>query len=260
MPQTIYHYTGQDGFLGILESKSLWLSSVRHLNDAAELRYAADLARALLKAAPSERSTPYRESFMKSLDALENFTVFVASFSNDGGDQLSQWRGYSRNGPGYSIGFDLEKLKTLAGRQGYALVKCCYDPEQNQVTLRNVIAGAEASVVSQFSKAPPEVGFMRAFMDVAATMKHPSFKDEQEYRLVAPFVDGRRSVRLRSGKSFLIPYKTLNFLGEGENPITRVYVGPSPHLDLATETVHVHSQHYLTGIEVRSSTVPYRDW
>jgi hypothetical protein len=33
---TLFHYTSQAGLLGIIRSKSLWVSSIRHLSDAAE--------------------------------------------------------------------------------------------------------------------------------------------------------------------------------------------------------------------------------
>jgi hypothetical protein len=44
-PDRLYHYTDARGLLGILESRKLWASDVRLLNDARELDYAADLVR-----------------------------------------------------------------------------------------------------------------------------------------------------------------------------------------------------------------------
>ena len=41
----LYHYTGQDGLLGVLKEKKLRVSSVLHLNDAAEFSYTIGLAK-----------------------------------------------------------------------------------------------------------------------------------------------------------------------------------------------------------------------
>ena len=42
--QKLYHYTTQEGLLGIVKSRSLWTTSVFHLNDSAEFDYTLDLA------------------------------------------------------------------------------------------------------------------------------------------------------------------------------------------------------------------------
>jgi len=42
-PKTIYHYTSQEGLLGIIQEGLLRVSSIRHLNDSAELIYAIEI-------------------------------------------------------------------------------------------------------------------------------------------------------------------------------------------------------------------------
>jgi hypothetical protein len=44
-PDTVSHYTSQVGLIGIIQNESVWVSSIRHLNDSAELPYAANLMR-----------------------------------------------------------------------------------------------------------------------------------------------------------------------------------------------------------------------
>jgi hypothetical protein len=46
--EIIYHYTSQQGLLGIVNGKSLWVSSIRHLNDAAEFGYSVEMIREIL--------------------------------------------------------------------------------------------------------------------------------------------------------------------------------------------------------------------
>src|SRR5256885_831213 len=47
-PELLYHYTTRGAVLGIVESRKVFASSVRHLNDAEEFKYAAALAREAL--------------------------------------------------------------------------------------------------------------------------------------------------------------------------------------------------------------------
>jgi hypothetical protein len=44
-PETLYHYTTQDGLLGIIQSRSLWATNVSYMNDSTEF----DLFLGLLK-------------------------------------------------------------------------------------------------------------------------------------------------------------------------------------------------------------------
>ena len=46
--QTIYHYTGLKGLMGIVEHKRLWATDVRYLNDTSESTYGDARLSALL--------------------------------------------------------------------------------------------------------------------------------------------------------------------------------------------------------------------
>ena len=43
--ETLYHYTNLKGLLGIVESRVLWASDIRYMNDASELKHTVDLIR-----------------------------------------------------------------------------------------------------------------------------------------------------------------------------------------------------------------------
>src|SRR6266436_5360681 len=78
-PQTVFHYTDQNGLLGIIKDKSLRLSSIRHLNDAAELRHAAGILREKLKHEIEDSDGAWQEIcevFQHDLDALESVNCF----------------------------------------------------------------------------------------------------------------------------------------------------------------------------------------
>lgn len=48
-PKMLFHYTTQNGLLGIIKDKSLWLSDNRYLNDITEYNLAIDLVKSELK-------------------------------------------------------------------------------------------------------------------------------------------------------------------------------------------------------------------
>src|SRR5229473_5273124 len=45
IPEFLYHYTSQDGLLGIIESRSLWATNISYMNDATEFGLSVRLIR-----------------------------------------------------------------------------------------------------------------------------------------------------------------------------------------------------------------------
>jgi hypothetical protein len=98
---------------------------------------------------------------------------------------------------------------------------------------------------------------------VACLIKHPSFAEEREWRLVSLVENRSRSMLLyRQGQSMIIPYQTVP-LGDDRKllPVRQIYVGPTPHPELAVNSVT--GLLAATGhdeIAVERSAVPYRGW
>src|SRR5438876_12190342 len=49
-PEFLYHYTSQDGLLGIVKSRSLWATNISHLNDSTEFELSLGLIQKSLSA------------------------------------------------------------------------------------------------------------------------------------------------------------------------------------------------------------------
>lgn len=99
VPSVLSHYTDLNGALGMLDSRTFWLTNFRYLNDFTEI--SQFLHRCLMTL---EGSKPFRSAESQRWDAslsnlfgalLNNFElrIFVVSFSEKA-DQLSQWRAY----------------------------------------------------------------------------------------------------------------------------------------------------------------------
>lgn len=260
-PAILYHYTTQEGFLGIIRDKKLWATSIRHLNDAGELAYAIGIARSIVKQEEDLLSSQFSETFNRVLESASAEEFYVGSFSAES-DLLSQWRAYSRQGVGFSIGFDRMRLADLALGQGFSLNPCSYDRKKH-------IKAVGTAMKVLFEDPDPEsvlwndTEFITGFLEMAPTMKHPAFQEEGEWRIVSQrSPDSQPIILYRPGKSLLIPYQEFGLDADNVRAlIRRVVVGPSPHLALAVKTATEFLQAAgFEGVEVAQSEVPYRSW
>jgi hypothetical protein len=259
-PSLLYHYTTQAGLLGIIGKKTLWASSILHLNDAGEFRYALNIARTI---ASEERAVGRNMTdFENTLALMRNvLNVYVCSFSTEK-DQLSQWRAYCRDGSGFSIGFDQTKLRELARGQDFTLDECTYDSNEHEVSIRALFNTILERGMENFRKPQPK--FLAGFMTVAPRMKHPSFAEEREWRLINRRLTANlrnTEILYRPGKSFFVPYNEF-YLGDNLDSLIReIVVGPSPHSELSVRTTMEYLFHRaVKGVKVEESKIPYRSW
>ena len=263
----LFHYTTQEGLLGIINTRSLWITSVRHLSDSMEFAYTIELVRDKLNHKLRAEHGPFNSYYgaiLGKLDALKDMTLFVGSFSEEG-DLLSQWRAYASNGIGFSIGFQFDYLKRLAESQQLRIVRCIYKESEHAAVVEKLI-NFGATLVKDDESQAGEVVFYTGLYQVAPALKHPSFSEEREWRIVSNVSwPNTVSPKFRTGKSMLIPYRGFDLAFQGEKmPISRIIVGPTPHMSLS-----VSSLFYLLAssenVEPHSwtivpSSVPYRSW
>ncbi len=275
----VFHYTSQNGLLGITTSKAIWATNILYLNDAAELRLAATSAQEQiprLQGSASEADVTFLHEINRRLNLITEFnmrSIYVCSFC-ESGDQLSLWRGYCPNGNGFSIGFDFasqtyERIK----RQDFDIFKCVYDPiEQSRIIEGLLIQGLEIFHKTQnaFSSSGRDIStalyiaaleFDIEFLKIAPILKHAKFSEEQEWRLISkPIMLTHPQVRFREGNSMIIPYFQIKLAEENE-PLSfpQIFVGPAPHPFLAKNAVDsLLSAREINGCSVQISEIPYR--
>jgi hypothetical protein len=214
-PKTVYHYTSLAGFIGIAESRSIWMSDFSYLNDSRELIHGAALAKTAIDCIVAQATdTEVRTLFTawkRNLDLLPN-RVCVASFSEDD-DSLAQWRAY---GP-IAIGFDAHSLALHVNQSSLHRVEYQEAAQRKLIDiylhhLRNALtldAGTERldSVRDAYHRT-------EQLLEVPAFLKNPAFRSENEIRLA--YVDNPevfqslgfqplpKSVRSTGGR--LVPY------------------------------------------------------
>ena len=308
----LYHYTAQDGLLGILEKKSIWATHARYLNDASEFDLGWRKARSILLERIGQRDIPdggrsFKQSlinrhnaFLETLARIDplnpEFYTFCmtddrASDPNNlgfEGDRLSQWRGYSRGGYGFSLGFDANALRRSLSESGDALqsIRPCEYVEARQNDKISALVDshldkfiAEYSTTSTGS-AEYKIGRSKKltellihmyleFVEFGMFIKDHGFREENEWR--ATFLaEGRGKRAFRKGTFGLTPYLPVYLdLSKFPSPLKRIVVGPSPHKAEAVKAVkmllekleiQIKNEDLPDGVEVVPSKIPYRNW
>lgn len=274
---TMYHYTTFSGLLGIVRSRAIWASDVRYMNDSAELRHTADLIMAEVR----ERiDNGHSNSNLLSQFAdwvayriTNGHMLFGASFRSHG-NLLSQWRGYSSPGRGVSLGFCPDYILECAQRQGFMIGKCIYEPHRQRALIRQLVDAverlAEKHADGEHTVSERSSLYRQAFavmetdlLRIAAILKHPSFREEKEWRIVSPVIanTAEAPILFREGHAMLVPYIEFPLSLDGKPPVMdHLYLGPTANINISMHSLRMFlEQNGITpkrGIEY--CQIPFR--
>lgn len=271
-PKTVYHYTSLEGFLGIVKSRSVWMTEFAYLNDRREVRYGLDL---LLNTVSEMRATATREDVR---DLLSNWAdklggsgnrVCITSFSGDD-DSLSQWRAY---GP-IAVGFPVRSLALHVDQSRLQPVE--YDPSVQrkliEIYVNHLVAAFEADIDGdRLSRIPDIYHKSDRLLELAVFFKDPAFRTENEYRLV--YIDypdllcslgiesPPRSFRAARGR--IVPYVPSTDVLRSKHrdfalEISEVVLGPESDELLEQGLREFLVENDLASVSVRRSLVPLR--
>src|SRR5215208_6670027 len=284
LPETLYHYTSQDGLIGMLNERKIRASEIHYLNDSTEFALPLGLARDELakriRAAISPVDCSRLELLRDTIYTIEEDHTCVSCFS-ELYDDLSQWRGYGGGDAGFSVGFTREWFTRVKETLGLSLIRCNYDPECQQRLIRDAIDEFIATPAEKEPdywdrnrshkdpdrprtvKAWPHAGndFATRLAQIAPRIKHESFKDEKEWRLVAENVSALELCH-RPGESMLIPYYKIPISADDKfDSIREIVVGPTPHPKLSAASVEsLAIAARLVNPEIKTTSIPFRNW
>jgi hypothetical protein len=206
----LFHYTDLQGFLGIVDGRSLWASDMLCLEDASEASYAYRLIKRVLNRDFASIPRAHREHFLMMLveGGFLIYAPFVACFCEDG-DLLSQWRGYGGNGEGLALAFKVDWLSSLR-RSGFELRRVIYRPD-DQVELISKYLQGVVDLLQHRNSSADDARWLWALAssaaeDLIAIIKDPAFEQEQEWRLVNLHMQDRRKIKYRRSGSRVVPY------------------------------------------------------
>ena len=315
-PELLYHYTTQEGLLGIIEKKHIWATHLRYLNDTSEgkivpqvilnelnSRLNSDAMMQLFGMQPVEHSGKIiceDEEIHSQGIAMSSWVtsqdVYVTSFSKEG-NLLSQWRAYSGESVGYSIGFSSNYLRAIGehflqdnpGRfysDLNGLNRCHYFEKKEEASLKKEIEDIVSSYIAEASakkQSIPEIevsrrgieGFytpgaiaLKYFLPLgtrSAITKDAAFYEEAEWRLAFHVntnqIQRHSDIKFRTGRSGPVPYLEVPLILKDEFiGIWKIIVGPCQHPDEAVNSVKMLLEREgFKGIEVVPSRIPYRN-
>lgn len=183
-PDKLYHYTSAEALFGIFTKQELWFSNPLMLNDREECFYfPRELKKALKESCP--QSINRIETFFDSVFIeIEKEPFYIMCFSKLK-DDAAQWDRYSNKGKGFCIEFDTKALLLLFGTKWIQLWPVCYDLEVHKHPLFEILkeyfSGNDQLLKKQLGN---EDSAKEQVIMLSIAHKHPSFKAEQEYRLV----------------------------------------------------------------------------
>jgi DUF2971 family protein len=212
----------------------------------------------------------FREFILATLARPDlHILPLVTSFSRNG-DLLSQWRAYAEDGTGFAIKFNPKVLRKMPAH----MMSVCYKPEQQDQLLLNTL-----QLFYKYWKIgtePAKLALLEVLIDFAIdliALKHPSFFEEREVRLVHLLVkdgdswidvggydENERStigvkVMKRNKHEQEVPYVALPF--PNRSVVAGIILGPKNPFS-SDEVQHKLSNLGFQGASVRRSSSPYR--
>lgn len=212
----VYHYCSVDVFTQIISDKKIRLSDITKSNDSMEILWITKYIKEIFdeefnketsntryfnegyqKDAFSELVEHYSNEFFKAEQRI--YSYMVCCFSEEG-DLLSQWRGYSDDASGFSIGFDANALATFGNPLAedsissdiFDFNKVIYDVSKQKARIRECAKQliSELKPLSKVTSGDIKQQSMKAFNQCffklfkwSIFMKNPFFKEEKEWRI-----------------------------------------------------------------------------
>jgi len=262
-----------------VNSGVLRASDIRYMNDSEELRHSLTL----LQTHVSERiagGTDNPRLLNQLLEWLSHRIIggsmlFGGSFRANG-NLLSQWRGYSMHGKGVSLGFDPVHIRSCAERQCFQVGKCLYEAGQQRALIEQIvdaveIAAGQSEDIGESAPRPRDYTYYDVFervegdlLRIASILKHPSFEEEQEWRIVSPVITdfSDASVYFREGTSMLIPFYEFRLTDDGDSSLKldHVYLGPTSNIELSMNSLELYlaKQRASPRRGISYCQIPYR--
>ena len=198
----LFHYCGPDGFDGIIQSGSIWLSDIGFANDPKELQLAG-VIETLMHELISDPKTPVdlRSAFEVLVPQLRRFRerggIYSFSLSLKD-DQLPMWQEYTDRGRGFCIGF----RETAFNHMPLRIQKVQYVPEDYFGSLHDRVKALVHPLVSRERDQIEQVLIVSRIISLASSVKDHTWRHEEEVRLV--FASTSRPTDFEPGQLFPI--------------------------------------------------------
>lgn len=286
-PEILYHYCSTASFLAIVRSRSLWLSSLSLSNDSMEGKV---VAKTIIRMAESQTYSKVSPRLNDVLSVFEQIADGLGFCLSEKGDLLSQWRGYTDDATGVSIGFSEEYLRWLSEtseghiKSGLTLQQIEYDVSAHESIVKPVFdqikkyidAGAleihsdlhiSIDSISNNEYEQQKKKGKRALAELSMALfplvtnlfhlKSPAFSKECEWRLLSYLRNFDEDCSYRSMQNRLIPYRKIELIELTRKPIIEIILG-AKHITPPNRIEALLKHMGYGGVRVRKSSASYQ--
>ena len=199
-PRVLYHYTSQNGLLGILESGVLRLGTLDWTDDKTEVMHAAgvfrcELDKVFLTDGLDERGKELLAAMRRELNRpLRISNVYSMSVSEDGNNE-QLWKLYSEAGSGFAIGIPQDAFLSATEHPHWAEVwRVSYGKDVLERYCAEALRVILETYLSRFDRGheaypawfPPvdqmALAYLREISHFAAAFKASDWSYQQEWR------------------------------------------------------------------------------
>lgn len=297
MNDILYHYCPTQSFTSIVNSESIWLSSLTLSNDRLEGRLVTDVLKDLAGIEGIDETA--LTEVLRTVSIIEEIHDGLAFCLSTKDDLLSQWRGYANNGTGVAIGFSVPYLNYLVNtcrsngsHPNLALEKIAYTTDEQieqvkpiyQQLRKHIVVPGPLSysylstqispiegplTVTGLSRATPaQMKAAARLMDALSVvqklyvLKGRAFSEESEWRLLSTFVKVAPNAFLyRERENYVVPYSVLDLRLNQDltqgHPIAKVILGPKHKTPINVIKLLLKNKGF-GDVEVIPSTASYQ--
>lgn len=188
---SLFHYTSYEGITRILQSRRLWLTDHKYLNDPSEIEHGKHI---IINSIQSHITNLNNINFLRFLlnEIIDNkYKTYIFSFCENP-DYLPAWRYYGNNGSGFSVGFKKEyftsPLNQPCPRDAMLLFQIKYSENAFSQEINRIFETAEEVLPgwheNDFNFIMPYLSSLISnLIAILPTVKNSDYKDEKEWRL-----------------------------------------------------------------------------
>lgn len=284
----LYHYCSTSAFLSIVESRSIWLSSLSLSNDSLEGKLVAEIVARI--SASEGLDQAYLENLQDGVTFIEQLFDGLGFCLSEEGDLLSQWRGYASDATGFSLGFSKKYIESLSEAlrkqdpSGFSMHKVEYQTDAQEELVRPTYQKVKQIIDDGGLKIPRPRGLldtrsdeeiekeiekfkeahksmykmMLGLLPKLYTLKTPAFREEREWRLISYLMkDANDTCSYRALDNRIVPIRKIDLIKIENDPISEVIIGPK-NLTPNYVIEKFLKQHGFENVVVTLSSVTYR--
>ena len=192
--KTLFHYTNFVGLKGILQTRRLWLTDHKYLNDPSEIAHGKNNILNYIEKNITHNSN--LQGFLKKTlaDIIDQgYKTFLTSFCQRE-DYLPAWRYYGDNGAGFAIGFNKKYFlrsdpsENIDKRDATLLFRVSYSGSETFTQFDDIFKIADEIFPDWKTKDFRTlhhylVALTSGLLPILPRVKHTDYQDEHEWRL-----------------------------------------------------------------------------